>query len=143
MKAPFRSSLKNIDSDISSCLVIMPFETEFDTIYKKVLVPTIMMANLKPFREDEIFGEIEKAEIIWTDIIENKVIIADVTGRDPSVLFELGLAYAIGKRVIIITQHKEDIPFDIDAIPYSFVEKTTWGSLERQLFEIIKEVLNT
>jgi hypothetical protein len=51
-------------------------------------------------------------EDVWTGILSAKVIIADITGRNPNVFYELGVA--IGKDVIIITQNLDDIPFDIN-----------------------------
>jgi hypothetical protein len=37
---------------------------------------------------------------------------------DPNVFYELGLAHAVGKPVILITQNTEDIPVDIRNIRY-------------------------
>jgi nucleoside 2-deoxyribosyltransferase len=42
-----------------------------------------------------------------------EIIVADVTGRNGNVFYELGMAHTIGKPVIIITQNKEDVPFDL------------------------------
>lgn len=41
--------------------------------------------------------------------------IADVTGLNENVLYELGLAHALGKRTVMITQKLDDLPFDLRA----------------------------
>lgn len=40
------------------------------------------------------------------------MIIADVTGRNPNVMYEIGIAHTLGKTVILLTQEVHDIPFD-------------------------------
>ena len=50
---------------------------------------------------------------IWSAIKAAKIIIADCTGRNPNVFYEIGLAHAIGKKVVLITQSMDDIPFDL------------------------------
>jgi hypothetical protein len=47
-------------------------------------------------------------------IEEADVIIADCSGRNPNVFYELGMAHALGKRVILITKDPiENAPTDI------------------------------
>jgi len=37
----------------------------------------------------------------------------DCTGRNPNVFYEIGIAHALGREVILITQAEADIPFDL------------------------------
>jgi hypothetical protein len=37
----------------------------------------------------------------------------DFSGKNPNVFYEVGIANTLGKHVIPITQHMEDIPFDL------------------------------
>ncbi|MFX0077466.1 MAG: hypothetical protein ACFE96_18640 [Candidatus Hermodarchaeota archaeon] len=48
-------------------------------------------------------------EFIW----DSKVFIADLTGLNPNVIFELGLASGLGKEILLITQEDTTIPFDL------------------------------
>ncbi|HEB93357.1 MAG TPA: hypothetical protein ENI94_07795, partial [Gammaproteobacteria bacterium] len=48
--------------------------------------------------------------------------IADLTGQNPNVLYETGVARGYGKKVIIICQNKKDIPSDLEGS--IFVEYT-------------------
>ena len=44
--------------------------------------------------------------------------IADVTNKNPNVFYELGIAHTVGRDVILISQKKEDVPFDIQNLQY-------------------------
>lgn len=90
----------------------MPFSDPFNSYYKEILVPAIKNADVLPIRADEIYGVRPIIEDIAEGIIESDVIIADVTGKNPNVNYELGMAHALGKQVIIISKNIDDVPFD-------------------------------
>lgn len=46
-------------------------------------------------------------------IVEAKVIVANISGRNPNVFYELGIAHALDKQVILLAESKSDVPFDI------------------------------
>jgi len=46
-------------------------------------------------------------------IQQSRLCIADLTGRNPNVLYELGIAQTLGKPCILLTQDINDVPFDI------------------------------
>jgi hypothetical protein len=48
-------------------------------------------------------------------MIEARLIIANISGRNPNVFYELGIAHAMEKTVILVANNKHDIPFDIQA----------------------------
>jgi len=50
---------------------------------------------------------------IWVYILNARVLIAELTGKNPNVFYELGLAHAQGKDVILLTQSINDVPFDL------------------------------
>lgn len=62
-------------------------------------------------------GDMDNQQNILKDIVEGianaDVIIADLTGLNANVFYELGLAHAMNKKVIIITQNIDELPFDI------------------------------
>ena len=59
---------------------------------------------------------------IMTDIIElictSAVVVCDLSGKNPNVFYEAGIAHTLGKEVILITQSHEDVPFDLRPIRY-------------------------
>ena len=51
--------------------------------------------------------------LIWENILRADLIIADLTGRNPNVFYELGYAHALHKNTVLITQSIDDVPFDL------------------------------
>jgi hypothetical protein len=90
----------------------MPFGGYFDTYYTDVIRPAIAATGLEVTRADEIYSTGIIVDDIFRAIIASELCIADVTGRNPNVSYELGVAHASRKPVILITQDIKDVPFD-------------------------------
>jgi len=99
--------------DKTLCFVLMPFDEKFNPIYENIIKKVVEEFGLKCKRSDEIFGAKPIIEDIWEYIQKAQILIADLTGRNPNVFYELGVAHAIGKKVILITQNMKDVPFDL------------------------------
>lgn len=98
--------------------VLMPFDPEFDDIYQLGIKPACKNAGAYAERVDEqLFAE-SILERVYNQISKADVIIADMTGRNPNVFYETGYAHALGKKVILLTQNTEDIPFDLKHYPH-------------------------
>jgi hypothetical protein len=107
---------KNRDTrvDEQKIFVIMPFTLEWSNrIWQKMIKPTIEKKGLVPVRADDLFGQ-DIMEDIWSGILSARLVIADITNRNPNVFYELGIAHCLGKEVILLTQNKDDIPFDLN-----------------------------
>lgn len=50
---------------------------------------------------------------ILREIASSRFIIANINGRNPNVFYELGIAQALGKSVILIVRSYSDVPFDL------------------------------
>jgi len=46
-------------------------------------------------------------------IVSARVVIANITGRNPNVFYELGLAHALDKPVILLSKNPDEVPFDL------------------------------
>jgi hypothetical protein len=112
------------------CFVIMPFgnrltdpaqRRQLDLLYDGLIKPAVESVRV-PGRPDERItchrGDKEQrpGEII-SHLIENLVqadlAIADLTGRNPNVFYELGVRHAVNDNTILIAQAEEDVPFDL------------------------------
>ena len=69
--------------------------------------------SVRCLRGDSAYLAIPLHEKVIGMIKSADVIIADVTGRNPNVMYELGFAHAIGKPVILVARNTRDIVFDI------------------------------
>jgi hypothetical protein len=52
-------------------------------------------------------------EKIWEQILKAKLLLADLTGKNANVFYELGLAHAAEKPVVFTSANSEDVPFDL------------------------------
>ena len=93
--------------------VLMPFDASFDDIYKFGIKGAAEDAGAYAERIDEqIFSE-GILDRVFNQINKSDVIVADMTGRNPNVFYEVGYAHALGKIVLLLTQKADDIPFDL------------------------------
>jgi hypothetical protein len=90
----------------------MPYGGYFDDYYKNIIKPVIEINSFSVIRADEIYSSGAIIDDIYKQIMEANICIADVTGKNPNVNYELGLAHALNKPTIIISQKIDDIPFD-------------------------------
>ncbi|MDB6004158.1 MAG: hypothetical protein JWR15_1145 [Prosthecobacter sp.] len=113
-----------------TCFVMMPFGGNIGTYYEKIYKPAIEKTGLKPVRADnEIFGTGKIIDQICQGITAAKVLVAELTTRNPNVFYELGLAHALQKPVVLIAAEKNDVPFDLQHIRVIYYDLTDpfWG----------------
>jgi hypothetical protein len=93
--------------------VLMPFEASFGDIYKFGIKGAAEDAGAYAERVDEqIFTE-GILDRVFNQINKADVVVADMTGRNANVFYEVGYAHALGKIVLLLTQNVSDIPFDL------------------------------
>lgn len=94
--------------------VLMPFSPDLRPVYDDhiKLVATDLEFTVAR-ADDDFFGAHAIVSDIWDAIYNSKVVIADCTGRNPNVFYEIGIAHTIGRPTILISQTIEDVPFDL------------------------------
>ena len=128
-------------TDDLACFVLMPFQEPFFEVYETAVAPAAERCGLRAKHAGEIFGNREIIEDIWDSICSARVIVADVTGRNPNVFYELGVCHTLGKECIILTQADADVPFDIRHRRYLRYEPGKAAVLRAGLEKTIKAVL--
>ncbi len=92
--------------------VIMPFQDEFFEVYEM-----LKMKFADRFEFSNAGDEANQQNIlkdIIQPIFEADIIIADLTGLNANVMYELGLAHAFNKKTIVITKDElSKLPFDL------------------------------
>lgn len=102
---------KNTQS--KTCFVLMPFSAPFNDYYQKIYKPAIKDAGFKPLRVDEITAPRPFIEDIVDSIRNSDVVLAEITGRNPNVMYEMGIAYAAKTPIVIISQSVSEAPTDL------------------------------
>ncbi len=122
--------------------VLMPFSVEFKNQWEVAFKPALDEVGLSPKRAD---GEHGGTGVITTDvtrgIYESQIILADITGKNPNVMYELGLAHAAKKPVIILAQSGSDVPFDIRHVRYMNYSPLDLIALKTNLAQRIRNTL--
>ena len=57
------------------------------------------------------------------------MLVAELTSRNPNVFYELGLAHALGKPVVLVSSNEQDVPFDLNHIRVIYYDTSDpfWG----------------
>lgn len=136
---------KYIDKSKGLAFVLMPFREPFDKYYRTIFRPAIEAAGLFSLRVDEIFGPSSIGQDIWENISKAKVILAELSTRNPNVMYELGLSHGAGKPVVMISQSIDDIPFDLRHLRCILYDTTDpdWASeLKSDIINSIGSILD-
>ena len=96
--------------------VMMPFIEDLRAVYYDHILGVTKRLGISATRADDFFAANSIIADVWNAINRAQVLIADCTGRNPNVFYELGVAHTLGKPVILIAQNKSDIPFDVQHI---------------------------
>lgn len=131
-------------SEPALCFVLMPFTPELDQIYLSVIKPTMETElGMSCRRADEIRSNRAVMHDIWKAICEARLVVADLTGANPNVFYELGVAHTVGKETLLLSQRAEKFPFDLYHIRRIQYDNTAAGgqALARELAETAKSIL--
>jgi len=129
------------------CFVIAPIGEEdsgirkrSDQVFKHVISPVARECGYKPIRADKI----SEPGIITTQIIqhiaEDPMLVADLSGKNANVFYELALRHALKKPVVQIIGKGEKIPFDVAATRIIALDHTDLDSVEEAKTEMIKQI---
>ncbi len=91
----------------------MPFSSEFDDVYQIGIKEACQAAGAYCERVDEQHYSEKMLDRIYNQIAKADLIIADMTGKNANVFYEVGYAHALGKPTVLLTQNAADIPFDL------------------------------
>lgn len=142
-------------------LMIMPFDKAFDDVYvacesaveeaKQLAKDAINhprvneLQDIELYRVDEGHGAVDIMEDLLHHMREASLCIADISGNNPNVLWELGYAMALEKPVIIVSQEIEKAPFDVASfrkLPYDRgnLGESLVGPLANQISGVFREL---
>ncbi len=92
--------------------VLTPFEKREEATYAAV-VEAFQSWNVRVRRGDEENITSNILRHIVTLIAQANIIVANVATRNPNVMYELGIAQSLGKKVILVSRTVDNVPFDL------------------------------
>jgi hypothetical protein len=99
--------------DATLCFVLMSFDPALSEVWEDAIHKSVADYGMQCIRADQVYGP----GVIMNDIVANikraRLLIADLTNRNPNVFYELGWAHSLDKEVILLSQTMDDVPFDI------------------------------
>lgn len=128
--------------DLLQASAMMPFSSGFSAVYQAIADAAAAL-GMRCNRADNIWENHTIIQDVVSLIDRSRIIICDLTDRNPNVFYETGIAHALGREVILITQHADDVPFDLRHIRYIKYLNNAEGlvELKRKLEDRLKTLL--
>jgi len=108
-----------------TCFIIMPIADmdgyepgHFLRVYNHIIKPACEKSGFKVVRADDVTASNFIVLDILKKIVECDLAICDLSGRNPNVMYELGLRQAFNKKTVLIKDNKTTSPFDVQAFRY-------------------------
>lgn len=121
--------------------VLMPFAPHFDQVYRGGIKPALESLGWICQRADEVHRAREILDLIWEGIHVADLVVADLTGQNPNVFYEVGYAQALGRSTVLLTQDMNDVPFDLrshQVVHYDAAE-SDWALLAEKLSRYVAD----
>ena len=103
--------------DAMQISVMMPFDGSCAGVYQDISEMAARM-GIRCNRGDDIWQNDHILQDIVSLIDRSRIVICDLTGKNPNVLYETGIAHTLSRQTILLTQSREDVPFDLRPIRY-------------------------
>lgn len=105
------------DTEPDLLSVMMPFDASFGAVHVAI-AQAAHNGGMRCQRGDDIWISSTVVQDVFSLIYRSFIVVCDFTGKNANVFYEAGIAHALGKHVIPITQYPDDIPFDLRAHRY-------------------------
>jgi len=140
------------DDRVKTCFVISPIDEEgseirnySDMVFEFIIRPAVAKHSYKPIRADQL----SKPGIITSDIVDrllnDDLVIADLTLANPNVTYELAIRHMIKGHVIQIKDSYGQLPFDIQpmrTVLFRFGDTKSMLSCREAISEQIQAIQN-
>ena len=89
-----------------------PERKRADEIYNYIIVPAVRETGLEPYRADLDPSPGSIIAKMLSELLSARIVIADLTGHNPNVFYELGITHSFARPVISIADSRRSLPFD-------------------------------
>ena len=126
-----------------TAFVLLPFSEVYEPAHRAVL-EVLRELGFDTFRvDDDIKAGARWANEITDAIQRADLIVADVSDKNPNVMYELGYAHALRKQTILLlsTEHSGDVPVDLAGYQMLTYSPQHLDELRHQLYRNVKYAL--
>src|SRR5687768_13595772 len=125
------------------CFVAMPFAPNLSNTFEVIERVTSDYCGLRCVRADKL----TRSEVITEDVhnhIKNaRFLIADLTDKNPNVFYEIGVAKGRDRRVILLVQDGQEVPFDLRGVRHLTYDPQNLAPLREKLIPFIRNAIST
>ena len=108
---------------MKTCFVVSPIgETDSeirsnaDKLFKYIISPVCESCGFEPVRVDQINDSDSITQTIIDKLLSSELVIADISGHNPNVFFEMEYRKCTDKPIIHLKKKGETIPFDVNTV---------------------------
>ena len=111
------------ESFMKTCFVVSPIgdagseiRINADKLYKYIISPVCEKCGFEPIRVDQINDSDSITQTIIEKLLASELVIADISGHNPNVFYEMGYRKCTDKPIIHLKKKGESIPFDVNTV---------------------------
>jgi hypothetical protein len=123
--------------------VMMPFDPTFNDVFAALKRTAKKFRGLNCLRADDIWDDPAVIQDVFSLIYRSKRLSAIALAEIRMCFYEAGIAHTLGREVILITQSKEDVPFDLRHLRFVQYTNDSKGraALSKKLEGKIQDIL--
>jgi hypothetical protein len=115
------------------CFVLMPYGKNWSRRVQDSIAKSARAARYTCSIARDIASTGGIMQQVWEAVRKADAVVADLTDNNSNVLYETGVAHALGKEVVLITQDVNILPFDLRALRCIQYQESDLVTLEREL----------
>jgi nucleoside 2-deoxyribosyltransferase len=101
----------------------MPFSQEHKNTYEVAIKEACHARKVSCHRLDDSDLAVNLIEEMYAEINRADIIIADLSGLNPNVLYEVGYAFGVNKQIILLTDDVDNLPFNLKPLNHIVFSK--------------------
>ena len=115
------------------CFVAMPYGGNWFGSVKQTIIEAGAAKNFECVVSLDMATAGQIIDQIWQQLRRAEIVVADLTHSNPNVYYEVGLAHALGKQIIFVTQDRDKLPFDVSTSRCIRYEENNLAHLREEL----------
>jgi hypothetical protein len=128
---------KNVTPDPQRVFVGLPQDDRFNDVREYGILPALEACGLSAWLPDERIGNLDAMCKVCESIQSARYAILNVSTLDPDVLFELGLAYGLGREVVIVKERDGELPTKL--LGLECIDYANAGDLREKLIQFFTD----